>query len=85
MDQREHDELLYRLDERLERIESEHIRRLDIIEKDVAKHDQAIENLDSRVQRSETLLNAITFGLGSLITGVAAKFTGALAVLKGIF
>lgn len=82
MDQMEEDELLYRLDERTKRIEEEHLRRLDAVEGQVSANRGAIETLDNRVQRNETLITIMTGGLGAIGAAVAAKFGAVMNTLR---
>ena len=64
--------ILYRLDERTERIDG----RIERIDSRVDGQQKMLDNHDNRIQRNTTILNAITFGAGSLITGVLAKLGG---------
>ncbi|QSG06394.1 hypothetical protein [Halapricum desulfuricans] len=64
--------ILYRLDERTERIDS----RMERIAGRVKEQDKRIAEHDDRIQRNTTIINAITFGVGSFVTAVMAKFGG---------
>jgi hypothetical protein len=63
MDDKEHDEILYRLDERTERVD-EHLNRL---EKNVAQNEASIDNIQSKVDRNTTILG----GVGTIFTAVS--------------
>lgn len=84
MDGQEHDELLYRLDERTERIEKEHLRRLENVEDNVARNYGLIQTIDDRVQRNETKINIASGSMGAVAAGIAAWTAKALGLLRGI-
>lgn len=84
MDGQEHDELLYRLDERTARIEQEHLRRLEKVEKATTKNRAKIDSLDDRVQKNETKINIAAGGIGAAGAGVAAWTAKILGLLRGI-
>lgn len=64
--------ILYRLDERTERMDS----RIERIDGRVEGQQEMLNNHDDRIQRNTTILNAITFGAGTFVTGVIAKLNG---------
>ncbi|WP_200531616.1 MULTISPECIES: hypothetical protein [unclassified Halorubrum] len=70
MDDRERDEILWRLDERTERMDA----RVERIDNRQSENAEAIEDLDTRVTRNTTVLAGITFGLSSLLAAVIGKF-----------
>lgn len=76
MQEREMEELLYRLDERTMRIEDglEEIREVN------ARQEKELDDLDSRVQKNETKIK----GALGLLGGTASLSTGALAKVLGI-
>ena len=78
MDDRERDEILWRLDERTERMDARVGRMADR----QAAQDEAINDLDDRVQRNTTILAGITFGLSSFIVAIMSKFTAFLHLFK---
>lgn len=78
----EEKELLYRVDERLARIEQEHIRRLSEVEGDVESLDNIVDEHSNRIQRNETIIAIITGGLGTTLAGVAAKLSGFLHLIR---
>lgn len=72
-------EILYRLDERTERIDKEMSQineRTTRVEDRLQAHDAAIDDNRSDIRRNTTILNAVTFGLGGLLTAVYAKIQG---------
>ena len=78
-DRAEEREILYRLDERTERIDKEMKRinqRTTRVEDRLEAHDKAIDQNRSDVRRNTTIINALTFGLGSLVTAIYAKLQG---------
>lgn len=82
MDEMEQEELLYRLDERTERIEQEHMRRLKEVERDVAKNQAATESNEKRIQRNETHVKYMTGGISTLVGAVIAKLAGLLQFVR---
>jgi len=75
MDTEEHDELLYKLDERMERIENEHLRRLREIEQEVTKNSKDIDNLQSNVKRNTTILGGVATAATGIVLWVADKLS----------
>ena len=71
---REEREILYRLDERTARMDE----RVERIDNRVVAQDNEIDTLRGRVNRNTTVLNALTFGLGTIITTVVAKLQGVI-------
>jgi|APHM01.1.fsa_nt_gi hypothetical protein len=71
-------EILYRLDERTERIDS----RMERIDTRVEDQCGDISDNKKRITRNTMILNGITFGVGSIITAVLAKFNGLLGFLR---
>ena len=72
-------EILYRLDERTERIDGQMKRinqRTSRVEDRLESHDKAIERNQSDIRRNTTIINAVTFGLGGLVTATWAKLQG---------
>lgn len=69
-------EILYRLDERTERMDG----RIERIDGRVQSHDEALDGHDDQIRRNTTILNAITFGAGSLVAAVFAKLQGLIEV-----
>lgn len=82
MEDGEQEELLYRLDERTERIEEEHLRRLSDVEKAVGSLERQTEANESRIQRNETVLKFMTGGLTAAGAFIAAKFQAILHALR---
>jgi len=70
--QEEQREILYRLDERTERIDS----RLERIDRRVESQESRLSKHDDRIQRNTTIINAVTFGIGSFVTALFAKLNG---------
>lgn len=68
----EHAAILYRLDERTERIDS----RIERMDGRVQEQDKRLDEHDNRIQRNQTIINGITFGLGSFLATVIAKVGG---------
>lgn len=64
--------ILYRLDERTERMDA----RIERMALKMKAHDEILDYHDDRIQRNTTILNAITFGIGSLVTALMAKIQG---------
>jgi archaellum component FlaC len=84
MDDSEHDQLseihdevqgsnaaLGAIDERTRNIENQ----LDNISDDVSKNEKDINDIQSKVKRNTTIINAVTVGLGSVLIWVADKLT----------
>ncbi|SEL18037.1 hypothetical protein [Haloferax larsenii] len=69
MDDSERDEILWRLDERTERMDA----RVERIDNRVTQQDEVIDDLDQRVTRNTTILAGFTFGLSSLIATALGK------------
>lgn len=72
-------EILYRLDERTERIDKEMKRinhRTTRVEDRLESHDKAIDENRSNIRRNTTIINAVTFGLGSVFTAAYARLQG---------
>lgn len=76
----EKDEILWRLDERTARIDD----RIDRIHDAVDANDEALTEIDSRVQRNSIVLGAITFGLSSAIATLMTKLHAVIAILRQI-
>ena len=70
--QHEESAILHKLDERTERMD----RRIERIDGRVIQQDETLAEHDNRIRRNTTILHAITFGLGSFISAVFAKFGG---------
>lgn len=66
MDSKEQEEILYRLDERTERVDA-HLKRL---EKEVAENSKDIDDLQSSVDKNTTIIG----GVGTAVTGVLIWF-----------
>ena len=71
-DTSENKAILYRLDERTERIDN----RMERVDGRVEQQQELLDQHDDRIQRNTTILNAITFGIGSFVTAVMAKLNG---------
>jgi hypothetical protein len=77
MDTDEYLEVLYRVDERTERIDervgrlasSFHALETDV-DRQISEFERDLDKLDERVQRNSTIINIMTFGIGSLLTAV---------------
>ena len=71
--------ILYRLDERTERIDDEIERmndRTTRLEGRVSAVETRTDENGEQIQRNSTILNAITLGLGSVLTAAIAKIQG---------
>lgn len=68
----EEKEILYRLDERTERMDG----RMDWMQREIGANSDLLDEHDNRIQRNTTFLNAITFSAGSLFTALIAKLQG---------
>lgn len=64
--------ILYRLDERTERIDG----RIERIDNRVEEHGKRLDSQENRIQRNQTIINAVTFGFGSFVTAIMAKLSG---------
>lgn len=84
MQEQEHDELLYRLDERTERIEQELVRRVERVEEKTIENRKAIDTIDDRVQKNETRMNYVAGGVGTITTAAVAWLAKILGLLRGI-
>lgn len=62
----------HRLDERTERMDN----RLERIDDRLQEQDAVLRNHDDRIQRTESILQVITFGVGSVLASVFAKVGG---------
>lgn len=71
----------HRIDERTEQMD-ERLGRIDVrmyrIEDNIEEQDKRIDMIDQRSSRNRTIINAITFGLGSTITVLIGKLGGLL-------
>lgn len=74
MDDGERDEILWRLDERTEGIQND---IEEVKAETVAQREQITRNRDMATQ-NRTILNTITFGLGTIVTTFMGKLTGVL-------
>lgn len=75
--------ILYRLDERTERIDGQMERmseRTDRVESRVAGVEKAVDTNQSDIRRNTTILNALTFGLGGAVTGFWAWVQGIIHI-----
>jgi hypothetical protein len=71
---KEEREILYRLDERTERMD----KRQERIHGRVVSNTDQLAKHDDKIQRNTTIINAVTFGLGSVVTALVAKLQGLL-------
>lgn len=76
MDKKEHEEILYRLDERTKRVD-EHLNRLD---ERVAENSEKLANHDDRIQSNTA---DVKTGKG-LLAFIAAAISGIVAKLAGM-
>lgn len=81
MDEQERDEILYRLDERTERVD-DHLKRL---ERRVGAAEEALDQHDERISSNEYSLSNIRAGLHAVglsmlaaVSGIGAKLLGFL-------
>lgn len=72
MDDSERDEILWRLDERTEAIQTHvrEVKEVNLIQR------EAIDRNRRLAEQNRTILNGLTFGLGTLVTTALAKFGG---------
>jgi hypothetical protein len=75
MDEQEQEELLYKLDERMERIENEHLRRLREIDKQVTQNSKDIDDLQANVKRNTTIIGGIGTTATAFVLWVADKLS----------
>jgi hypothetical protein len=76
MDDQEQEELLYRLDERTERIEDELLRRINELENEASANRGRLDQQDDRLQSVEKDLSTARYLIGGLVTllsGATAK------------
>lgn len=81
-DEEDH-EILLRLDARTERIDTQMDqidKRTTRVEDRLQSDEQAIEDNRADIRRNTTILNAITFGLGGLLSFLYAKAQGLLTI-----
>lgn len=76
--QDEESAILYRLDERTERIDS----RIERIDSRVAEQENRLSEHDDRIRRNTTIINAISFGLGSFIAAAMARLGGLIRFIS---
>lgn len=77
MEEKERDEILYRLDERTKRVD-DHLNRLD---ERVSKNEQQINKNDDRITRNSSFLDTIwtaTKATGAVVAGLISGIAGAL-------
>jgi len=69
--------ILYRLDERTERIDDRIGRvdkRIDGLDETIERHDGRLDEQQRQIDRNSVIINALTFGLGTAVATVIAKF-----------
>lgn len=71
MEERESDEILYRLDERQQQIDEKLDRAIDRTEKNA----QDIDELQGKVKRNTTIVTGVTGGVSMVLLWVADKVT----------
>lgn len=80
MDDSEHEEILYRLDERTKRVD-DHLNRLD---RRLAEAEEELDHLDERVDENRNTLTILTKGAASIGTIITAGISGIFAKLFGL-
>lgn len=79
MDQKERDEILYRLDTRTESVD----RRLGRMEKQIQQNQEELQGLDSRITRNEKDIRTgkgLLGILGTAISAITAKLVGLIQI-----
>lgn len=74
MDDKERDEILYRLDERTELIQSD---IADLKDKNTDQ-DARLRKTEEVTQENRKMMSAVLFGVGSTISAIIGKFAGLL-------
>lgn len=81
MDEKEQDEILWRVDERTKRIDD----HLENIDGRVQENGEDINEVQKDVQKNENDINTIKAAGGGIFTLLTAGLSGALAKLGGFF
>lgn len=80
MDEKERDEILYRLDERTKRVD-DHLKRLD---ERVSEVESELEKQDHRITQNESMLGTIDRAVKFVLSTIVASVGAVMAKIAGL-